>query len=284
MVSAKSPTVRRRRLCGELRRLREAARMTCDEVGRELGCTGSRISRIESGRLGIRPGDVRELLDVYRVTGPEADRLVQLARDARQRGWWYAYNDVVSETMKTFVGLEAEASSIQNYEAHFVPGLLQAEPYARELFEGVRPTLDAETVQRRLALRMARQQVLHRADPPDAWFILDEAALRHRVGGAGVMRAQLDHLLEIGELPNVTVQVIPFAAGVHFGMGSGFVVFDFPDPLDTSVAHTENLVGAVFWEEQSEVDRCRVAFNHLRSAALSDVGSRVFIGDMAKEI
>jgi transcriptional regulator with XRE-family HTH domain len=284
MASAKSPTVRKRRLCSELRRLREAAKLTCDEVGQQIECTGSRISRIESGRLGIRPGDVRELLEVYGVTGPEADALVLLAREARQRGWWQAYSGVMSDSLKTLVGLEAEASSILSYEPFFVPGLLQTEGYARELFRTVRPTPDAEKVHRQTELRMARQQVLVAESPPDLWVVMEEATLRRRVGSAGIMKQQLAHLMVIGEMPNVTIQVVPFDSSVHFGMGSGFVVFGFPNVADTSVAYVESIAGALFMEEEAEINRCSMAFNHLRGAALTDAKSAALIAQVVKTL
>ncbi|MEV0455107.1 helix-turn-helix domain-containing protein [Catellatospora methionotrophica] len=284
MASAKSPTVRRRRLCGELRRLREAAGMTCEEVARQLECTASRISKIEGGRLGIRPGDVRELLDIYKISGAEADRLVLLAREARKRGWWHVYNDVTSDAFRTFVGLETEASSITSYEAHYIPGLLQTEDYARELFLAARPTLDPERVARRTELRMARQQLLTQASPPDLWVVLDEAVLRRRTGRPDVMRAQLEHLLLSGDLPNVTIQVVTFEAGFHYGMGSGFTIFQFPDPLDESVAYTENIAGAMFMEDKAEISRYSMAFNHLRSAALSDSRSKQLVSDVARSL
>ncbi|MBB5868406.1 transcriptional regulator with XRE-family HTH domain [Allocatelliglobosispora scoriae] len=284
MASANSPTVRKRRLCSELRRLREAARLTCDEVGQQIGCTGSRISRIESGRLGIRPGDVRELLDVYGVTGAEADALVLLAREARQRGWWQAYNDVMSHAFKTFVGLETEASAILSYESHYVPGLLQTPDYARELFLAVRPSYEAGKVERHTALRMARQSVLTSDSPPDFWVVMDEAVLRRTVGGPDIMRAQLERLTAAGEMPNVTLQVMPFTSGAHGGMGSGFMVFEFPDEIDSRVVYAENIAGATFLEEPSEITRCTVAFNHLRSAALPDVQSLALISQVAKSL
>ena len=282
MAHPTSPTVRRRRLASELRRLRESARLTCDDVGERLGCTGSRISRIETGRLGIRPGDVREMLDLYDVTGAEADRLIQLARDARQRGWWQAYNDVLTEEFKTFVGLEAEASSILDYEAHYVPGLLQTQAYARELFRVWRPSVDPSKVDRLTAVRMERQELLRGPNAPDLWVVIDETILRRNVGGPAVMREQLDRLLAASEYPNVTIQVVPFDAGAYVAMGSAFIVFEFPDALDESVAYMENLARGLYLEDKDEVAACTLAFNHLRAAALPDHESTALITEVAK--
>ena len=131
---------------------------------------------------------------------------------------------------------------------------------------------------------MARQQILTQASPPDLWVVLDEATLRRRAGGAGVMRGQLEHLMLTGDLPNITIQVVPFEAGVHYGMGSGFTIFEFPDPLDESVAYIENIAGAMFMEDKAEITRYSMAFNHLRSAALPDTRSKQLISEVAGEL
>ena len=284
MAASTSPTLRRRRLASELRRLREQAKLTCDEVGARIGCTGSRISRIENGRLGIRPGDVHELLEIYQVTGPLRDQLVQLAREARKRGWWQAYNDVLTDEMKTFVGLEAEATSIMNYEAHYIPGLLQTEAYARELFLAWRPSVSAEAVERLTRVRMARQDVLAKSDRPTLWAVLDEAVLQRAVGGPGVMREQLHHLLTLSEHGQVTLQIFPFRSGAYHPMGSGFIVFEFPEPADQPIVYLENLAGGLYLEDPAEVAQCIVGFNHLRANALPDHESAALIAQVAKSL
>ncbi|MDG4795487.1 helix-turn-helix transcriptional regulator [Micromonospora sp. WMMD1082] len=284
MAASTSPTLRRRRLASELRRLREQARLTCDEVGERLGCTGSRISRIEKGRLGIRPGDVHELLDVYGVTEPLRGQLLQLARDARKRGWWQVYNDVLTDEMKTFVGLETDATSIMNYEAHYIPGLLQTEAYARELFLAWRPSVTTETVEKLTKVRMARQTVLSSADRPTLWAVLDEAVLQRTVGGPGVMREQLHHLLTLSEHGMVTIQIVPFRSGAYHPLGSSFILFEFPDPRDQPVVYMENLAGGLYLEQPAEVAQCIVGFNHLRANALPDHDSAALIAQVAKSL
>src|SRR6266705_3585670 len=223
MASEQSPTVRRRRLALELRRLREAARLTCEEVADHLECSASKISRVETGRVSVSPRDVRDMLELYGVPPQQRESLVQLARDSRQKGWWHAYSDTMQPQFVTYVGLESAASEIRIYEVSLIPELLQTEDYARAVIRSGMMNSPAEDVERRVALRMARQPAITRDDPPKVWAVLDEAALRRRVGGAGLMRLQLEHLLAQATLPNVAVQVIPFGGGAHPAMGRPFI-------------------------------------------------------------
>src|SRR6185437_5766116 len=197
MATEQSPTVRRRRLALELRRLREAARLTCEEVAEHLECSASKISRVETGRVSVSPRDVRDMLELYGVTGKERDSLVQLARDSRQKGWWHAYSDPHNPQIGTYVGLESAASEIRVYEVSLIPSLLQTEDYARAIITSGMMNGAGDNTERSVALRMARQPALTRAEPPLLWTVLDEAALRRRVGGAELMRAQLEHVLEL---------------------------------------------------------------------------------------
>src|SRR5215469_1247580 len=249
MRSEPSPAVRRRRLALELRRLREAARLTCEEVADHLECSASKISRMETGRVSVSPRDVRDMLDLYRVPQEQREGLVQLARDSRQKGWWHAYSDAMQPHFATYVGLESAASEIRIYEVSVIPGLLQTEEYARAVVRAAMMNSPHEDIERRVALAMARQPALTRADPLKIWTVLDEAALRRCVGGPRVMRPQLEHLLVQAAMPNVQLQVIPFAAGAHPGMGRPFVILVFSDLIDTDVVYLEDLASALWVED-----------------------------------
>jgi transcriptional regulator with XRE-family HTH domain len=284
MASEHSPTVRRRRLALELRRLREAARLTCEEVADHLECSASKISRVETGRVSVSPRDVRDMLGLYGVPAEQRESLVQLARDSRQKGWWHAFSDTMQPQMATYVGLESAASEIRIYEVSLIPGLLQTEDYARAVIRAGMMNSPSEDVERKVALRMARQPAVTRDDPPKIWAVLDEAALRRRVGGAGLMRLQLEHLLAQAALPNVAVQVVPFAGGAHPAMGRPFIILVFPERVDTDVVYLEDLTSALYVEDLAEVDRYNVFFNHLRATALSFDDSSALVASVLKEM
>ncbi len=279
-----SPTVRRRRLALELRRLREAARLTCEEVAEHLECSASKISRVETGRVSVSPRDVRDMLELYHVPTDQRESLVQLARDSRQKGWWHAYSDTMQPQMATYIGLESAASEIRIYEVSLIPGLLQTEDYARAVIRAGMVNSPAEDIDRRVSLLMARQPALVRDDPPKVWAVLDEAALRRQVGGSGLMRLQLEHLLAQAALPNVAIQVIPFAGGAHPAMGRPFIILVFPERVDTDVIYLEDLTSALYLEDIAEVDRYNVFFNHLRATALSFDDSAALITSVLKEM
>lgn len=283
MAAEHSPTVRRRRLALELRRLREAARLTCEEVAEHLECSTSKISRIETGRVSVSPRDVRDMLDLYGVSAQQGASLVQLARDSRQKGWWHAYSDTIQPRFATYIGLESAASEIRIYEVTPIPALLQTEDYARTVIAAGIVGGDHDGVERNVELLMARQPPLTSDDPPRLWAVLDEAALRRTVGGAGLMRLQLDHLLDLSRLPNVAIQVIPFGAGAHPAMGRPFVILAFPERADPDVVYLEDLTSALYVEDVDEVDRYNMFFNHLRATALSFEDSSALIMSVIKE-
>jgi transcriptional regulator with XRE-family HTH domain len=284
MASTQSPTVRRRRLALELRRLREAARLTCEEVAERLECSASKISRVETGRVSVSPRDVRDMLEIYGIPEEQRESLVQLARDSRQKGWWHAYSDTIQPQFATYLGLESAASEIRIYEVSLIPSLLQTEDYARTVI-GVGMVNSAyEEIERRVELLMARQPALTRTDPPKLWAVLDEAALRRRVGGGGLMRLQLEYLLELASLPNVAVQVIPFGGGAHPAMGRPFVILVFPERVDPDVVYLQDLTSALYVEDVDEVDRYNMFFNHLRATALSFDDSAALITAVLKEM
>jgi transcriptional regulator with XRE-family HTH domain len=279
-----SPTVRRRRLALELRRLREAARLTCEEVAEHLECSASKISRVETGRVSVSPRDVRDMLELYGVPEDQRESLVQLARDSRQKGWWHAYSDTIQPQFAAYIGLESAASEIRIYEVSLMPSLLQTQEYARAVIRAGMMSGTPEDIDRSVQLRMARQPALTRDDPPKLWAVLDEAALRRRVGGAGLMRLQLEHLLDVASLPNVAVQVIPFGGGAHPAMGRPFVVLVFPERIDPDVVYLEDLTRAMYLEDVDEVDRYNMFFNHLRATAMSFEESAALIVSVLKDM
>jgi transcriptional regulator with XRE-family HTH domain len=284
MESEHSPTVRRRRLALELRRLREAARLTCEEVADHLECSASKISRVETGRVSVSPRDVRDMLDLYGVPAAQRESLVQLARDSRQKGWWHAFSDTMPPQFATYVGLESAACQIRIYELSLIPELLQTEDYARAVIRSGVMNSPREDIERQVALRMARQPAITRDNPPRIWAVLDEAALRRQVGGAGVMQLQLEHLLARAALPNVAIQVIPFGGGAHPAIGRPFIILVFPERADTDVVYLEDLTSALYLEDVADVDRYNVFFNHLRATALSLDDSSLLITSILKEM
>ncbi|WP_018681077.1 helix-turn-helix domain-containing protein [Actinokineospora enzanensis] len=265
MSRGPSPTVRRRRLASELRRFREAAELTIDEVGEKLECSASKISRIETGHVGVTPRDVRDMLELYGIPEEQRDALVQLAREARQKGWWHSYNEVFTGS---FVGLEADASSLHTHQALLIPGLLQTEAYTRAVIRAIRPDADPAEVSLRVQARQERQRLLTDPHPPEYWAVLDEAVLHRVTGGPEVMRGQLLKLVEASALPNVTIQVVPFSAGAHAGMEAPFLILGFPEQADPDVVYVENSTTAVYLEQPADVRRYSLMFDHLRAAAL----------------
>lgn len=263
-----SPTVRRKRLTVELRRLREQAGLTCEDVGHRLECSGTRISRMETGRIGARPGDVRELLEIYGVTGAEAEFLVQLARDARRKGWWHAYGRVLPPWFEGYVGLESDAARLHDFQPSVVPGLLQTEDYARAVLRGAPQAGSSADIDLQVALRMRRQAILGQPRPPQVQVILGEGVLRARVGGPAVMRAQLLRLADLAARPDLTVQVLPLHAAAHAQPVSPFTMLEFADPADPTVVYLEHLTGSLFLDDVAEVQRYRAVFDQLRAESL----------------
>jgi transcriptional regulator with XRE-family HTH domain len=266
MVRGQSPTVRRRRLAAELRRLRDQAQLTIEDVAEKLDCSSSKISRIETEHVGVSPKDARELLKLYGVAEDQLEALVQLAREARKKGWWHSYNEVFTGA---FVGLEAEAASLRAYQALLIPGLLQTEDYMRAVIRAARPDATTAQIEKRVKARLARQQLLTEADPPRYWAVIDEAVLCRSVGGAQVMADQLRWLSTKAALPHVTIQVLPFSAGAHAGMEGPFLILGFPEQTDTDVVYVDNTTAGIYLEEPAEILRYTLMFDHLRAAALS---------------
>ena len=269
-----SPTVRRRELGALLRKLRKGKDLTVDQVTTYLECSASKISRIETGQRGATPRDVRDLCDLYGVTNQaERERLVGLAREGKQQGWWQSYDLPFATPM--YVGLEAEAVRIKDYDSAVIPGLLQSADYLRALHDDPLPEptdreLTPELVQRRVEARLIRQQLLTRRQPPplEFWAIMDEAALHRLIGGPAVMGAQLKRVVEAMQLPNVTVQVIPYSIGPHPALNSTFNILEFSGAAPHLV-YSEGLAGFIFMEREEDVERYNDVFRHLADIALT---------------
>lgn len=274
---ADGPTVRRRRLGAELRRLRVAHGFKLDEIAARLGVVASTLSRIEKGKAPIRTSYLRNLLDWYEVDDPRAKQLlVDMAREGHRKGWWADYDDVLPSGFDVYVGLEAEAKALRAYEANFVHGLLQTRDYATAILRGLHPRDSEEQIDRLVELRLQRQRKLDEGTPLDLWLILDEAAISRRIGGPAVMRRQLEHLVKASTWPNVALQILPFEAGAHAGIDGPFAILQF-DLGDPDVACTEGAGGIVYLEKEREVRTCAEVFDRLRASALSPESSVTFI-------
>ncbi|WP_159768847.1 helix-turn-helix domain-containing protein [Streptomyces sp. HM190] len=282
MASNVNPTVRRRRLGQELRRLRELKGMTAEEVAERLLVSQSKISRLENGRRSISQRDVRDLCGVYEVEDQRVvDSLMQMAKDSRQQGWWHAFGDV---PYSVYIGLETDAASLRVYDPQVVPGLLQTRPYAEALIAGALPETMPGDIEKRVQVRMRRQERISAPESPlRLWTVLDEAALRRVVGNRSLMREQLEYLVEQSQLPHVTVQVIPFDLGAHPGLNGQYAILEFPDASDSSVVYIEGVTSDLYLEKPGDVQKYSVMYEHLRAQALNVDQSRQFIADIAKE-
>jgi transcriptional regulator with XRE-family HTH domain len=261
-----SPTIRRRELGALLRTLRTDHGLTGDEVTARLLFSPTKLSRIETGQSGASPRDIRDLCDLYEVADPaEREHLMALAREGKQRGWWQDYDLPYA----TYVGLEAEAVSIDDYQSGAVPGLLQTEEYTRAMLRAQVPPFSTQELEQRVQARLTRQTLLDQSDGPHYHAILDEAALHREVGGPDVMRAQVQRLSESAQLPKLTVQVIPFEAGAHPAMESNFSILDFEQPLVSDIVYVEGLVGNIYLERPTDLERYRKIFSHLSTTALN---------------
>ncbi|MEW2247010.1 MULTISPECIES: helix-turn-helix domain-containing protein [unclassified Streptomyces] len=282
MASNVNPTVRRRRLGQELRRLRELKGMTAEEVAERLLVSQSKISRLENGRRSISQRDVRDLCSVYEVEDQRVvDSLMQMAKDSRQQGWWHTFGDI---PYSVYIGLETDAASLRVYDPQVVPGLLQTRQYAEALIAGALPETAQADIEKRVQVRMRRQERITAPENPlRLWAVLDEAALRRVVGNKSVMRDQLDHLVEQSQLPHVTVQVIPFDMGAHPGLNGQYAILEFPDAADSSVVYIEGVTSDLYLEKPNDVHKYAVMYEHLRAQALNVDQSLQFISRIAKE-
>ncbi|AEB43946.1 helix-turn-helix domain-containing protein [Micromonospora maris AB-18-032] len=253
--------------------------MTLDVAARQLDMSKSNLSRIENAQIGIKPRDVRAALALYQVTGSDAEALIEIARGAQQRGWWQHYSDVLPEWFEFYVGLEAEAATLRTYEAEAVPGLLQTEAYAREVY---RLTAGEEDLDRKVAARLRRQNVLRGDQPVDLSVVLNESVLLRPVSDRGVMAGQLSHLEDVAQLPNVTIQVLPFEAGGHPALNSPYVILTFPDAADAAVVYLENLTTGLALEEAAQVRSYSLVHERLRQLALDPAASLVRLKEASR--
>jgi transcriptional regulator with XRE-family HTH domain len=277
-VTGASPTVRQRELGARLRQLRTELSLTVEDVGEKLLCSATKISRMETATRRPSLRDVRDLCGIYGVDVPTSAELMDLARKAREQSWWNEYDDL---GLNPYIGLEEAATSITSFTMYYVPALLQTEDYARAIIKGIAPKIDPRILQRRVEVRLRRQQLLVQDKPPRYRVLLDEAALHRRVGGSAVMAAQLDKVLELELDGKATVQVIPFDVGAHAGQDSNFVLFDFEKPLE-SVVFVEGLINHQYQERKLDLDRYREAIESLRDSALSPRDSVLRITEMRR--
>jgi transcriptional regulator with XRE-family HTH domain len=279
------PTVRRRRLGSELRRLREAQSIKLEEVAEQLGLAPSTLSRIETGKAPTRSAYLNSMLEIYGVVDPtHRQLLVDMAREGHRKGWWAVWEDVLPTGFGIYVGLEAEAASLRVYEAQVVHGLLQTQDYARAVMTTVRKRQTPEEINRLVDLRMQRQEVLLRADPLALWIILDEAVIRRTMGSPELMHGQLIRLCEASLMPNVTLQVLEFSSGLHPALAGPFAIIEFPERFDPDVVYSEGVAGqAHFVEREKEVRTQVEAFDLLRATALPPADSVDLIRTISME-
>ena len=283
-ASGADATVLRMLLGHQLRRLREAAGLTPEEAGYEIRASRSKISRMENGRVGFKDRDVADLLTLYGVTGTqERDGILALVRRANTPGWWAKYGDVLPDWFGAYLGLEAAASVIRGFELQFVHGLFQTADYARAVTLLGHKSAPPDEVERRVGLRMQRQELLTAPEPPKIWLVMDEAVLRRPVGGAAVMRGQLRHLVEVAGLPHVTLQVVPFGRGGHAAAGGSFTVLRFAEPDLPDVVYIEQLTSALYLERRADVDHYLEVADRLGAEALTPAATTRFLREMSRD-
>ncbi|MBW1603089.1 helix-turn-helix domain-containing protein [Streptomyces sp. JJ66] len=278
------PTVLRIVLGTHLRRLREASGITREAAGEAIRGSHAKISRLELGRVGYKERDVADLLTLYGVRDPlQREEFLTLARHANSPGWWHQYSDVLPTWFETLLGLEEAASVIRTYEVQFVPGLLQTADYAREVARLGHARASQEEIERRVRLRMRRQELLTQQHGPRLWAVIDEAALRRPLGGPEVMRAQITHLLEIGERANVTLQVAPFRIGGLAAAGGPVTLLRFNEPDLPDIVYLEQLTSALYLDKRAEVETYMVVMDRLSAAADTHDRSVTFLRDLLTE-
>lgn len=254
--AARGPTVLRIALGTQLRRLREQCGISREDAGESIRASHAKISRLELGQVRFKERDLRDLLTLYRVTDPaDREKVLDLAGQANTPGWWQRYGDVLPTWFETYIGLEQAAGVLRSYEVQFIPGLLQTAEYARAVVRLGHADAASEEVDRRVELRMRRQDILDRADAPTLWVVIDEAALRRPIGGNEVLRAQIEHLVEACERPNVQVQLLPYTAGGHAAAGGPFSILRFGQPELPDIVYLEQLTSALYLDKRADVDQ-----------------------------
>jgi transcriptional regulator with XRE-family HTH domain len=283
--SRKGPTVLRILLGSQLRRLREAKGISRQSAGYAIRASDAKMSRLELGRVGYKQRDVADLLTLYGVVDEqEREAYLTLAQQANSPGWWHKYSEVLPSWFEMYVGLEQAASVIRTYQVQFVPGLFQTEDYARAvMLLGYPGAPDADT-DLRVSLRMARQEMLTRRDAPSVWAVMDEAALRRPVGGRRVMHAQLERLLELTELPRVTLQAVPFDSGGHAAAGGSFTILRFADPNIHDIAYLEQLTSALYLDKRPDVENYLKVMDRLCAEAATPAETRTMLARLLEEL
>jgi transcriptional regulator with XRE-family HTH domain len=277
-------TVLRMLLGAQLRRLREAAGVSAERAGYEIRASRSKISRMENGQVGFKLRDVEDLLTWYGVTdGQQRSEVLALARRSRAPDWWAKYGDILPGWFETYLGLESAAVTIRSFEVQFVPGLFQTEDYARAVTRLGHQTATPDEIDRRVVLRIKRQDLLTRPGPPRVWAVMDEAVLRRPYGGAAVMRAQLRRLAEATQLPQVTLQVVPFARGGHAGASGAFSILRFQERDLPDVVYMEQLTSALYLDQRPDVEHYLEVVDQLSGQALTPADTTVFIEQVARE-
>jgi transcriptional regulator with XRE-family HTH domain len=283
-VPGGGPTVPRRLLGAQLRRLREERGITLEDAGEVIRASGSKMSRLETGRVGFKDRDIADLLTFYEVTDEQKrSALRELARSASAHGWWHDYSDVLPAWFEAYIGLEEAATSIRAYEIQFVPGLLQTEDYARAVTLLGHEGAPAAEIDQRVELRMARQALLTGPRPTHLWAVLDEAVLRRAAGPPGVMRRQLQHLLQAADRPNVTIQVIPFAVGAHAAAGGPFSILRFSERDLPDVVYLEQLTSALYLDKRETVDHYMAVMERLCLEASPAVSTATAINAILRD-
>ncbi|GAA3929813.1 helix-turn-helix transcriptional regulator [Streptomyces gulbargensis] len=275
------PTVRLRRLAAELRKLRAEAGLTREDVTERTGINEATLYRIERSRTRPQRRTLVGLLDLYGAEEMRRNDLLALQSGSNDQGWLRPYHSELPEEYTAYIGFEAEARTIRNYESLFIPGLAQTEPYAMEVVKGVLPTASPKEIEQRVQARMERKAVLTKERPVQLWAIVDEAAVRREVGGRDVMRGQLRHLIDLMAAPHVTFQIIPFEKGAHVGMTGSFVHMDFPDRDDPELVYLDTPAGDLFLESEPEIRRYKSMFEHLQAVALGPQDSAEFLAKVA---
>ncbi|MEV0296881.1 helix-turn-helix transcriptional regulator [Nocardia sp. NPDC050710] len=282
VVAERGPTVLRIALGGQLRKLRESRSITREAAGDAIRGSHAKISRLELGRTGFKERDIRDLLTLYGVIDPaEREAFLDLARQANEPGWWHRYSDLLPSWFGTYLGLEQAARKIRTYEAHLVPGLLQTPDYARAVL--ALGSDDADT-DRRVAVRQRRQELLFRNDPPIVWAVIDEAAVHRPVGGPRVHREQMEHLIKLADLPNVTIQVLPYSAGEHAAAGSSFSILRFAEPELPDIVYLEHLTSALYLDRRQDLALYLSVMDRLSVQALPPEKSVELLARYAAEL
>jgi len=282
--SVGDPTVLKILLGAQLRRLRETAGVTRDDAGYHIRASGSKISRLELGRVSFKERDVSDLLDLYHVAGEQKDQLVQLTREANATPWWQKYREVVPDWFQVYVGLEEAATLIRVYEVQFVPGLLQTEEYARAVVMQGSPGLSPDEVDNRVNVRLGRQRLFAKENAPRLWAIVDEAALRRPMGGRDVLAGQIKRLMEAVGEPNITLQVMPFKYGGHGAEGGAFTIMRFPEADLPDMVYMEYLTGAHYIDKPDEVEVYAAVMERLSVAGTSPEKTKDILADILKEL